>query len=319
MALPTNYKDILLQKDDYILKATSKLNANLSTYQNAILREITQTLLGELDVDAAGSILNTLKNYRIVSEVDTVIQQFVAANSGKIQSTILTTARKIGAFNATYFTIAASDQTLNRINAVKKATETKMLGRLGYINDRIISGGFLENFTNPAGIVDNVAQTVINAITGQTGVKDLVSTLDAQLTGGENLGIMERRLNGFAHDVFNQYDRGYAGNMATEFGMEYFVYEGGLVEDTRDFCKEMNGRVFHVSETEAWRTWTPAKITRGFEPKQKCLTCIPSYLDFAGYEPLIDLGGYNCRHNKAYISNELAYRLRPELKDMKFN
>lgn len=318
MALPSNYKEILIQKDEYIIKATKKLNATLSTYQNAILKEITKTLLGELDVDSSGNILNTLKNYRIVSEVDKVIQDFVSINKNKITSSILTSAQKIGAFNTNYFTIAATGETLARIEAVRKATDVKMLARLGYINDRFISGGFLENFTNPSAIVDSFSQTVINAITGQTGVKNLVETLEMQITGGENLGLMQRRLNGFAHDVFNQYDRGYAGNMAKEFDMQFFVYEGGLVEDTRDFCREQNGRVFHISETEAWKTWTPEQITRGFEPKQKCLTCVPSYIDYAGYEPLIDLGGYNCRHNKAYISKEMAYRLRPELKNMKF-
>jgi hypothetical protein len=317
MALPNSYKTLLNTKEAYILQATERLNSQLGTYQNQLLRTIVNELLSQLDV-TGGIIQNTTKNYRIVGQIDTIISDFALLNASTVNSSILTSASRIGTFNTAYFKLAVSGETLARIEAVKKATESKMLARLGYINERVARGGFLSNFTNPAGIIDTVSQSVVNSITSQAGIESLVDTITGQIIGDGTEGVMERRLRTFAHDMYQQYDRGYAGNMATEFGMEYFVYEGGLVEDSRDFCREMNGRVFHVSETEAWKTWTPAKRTRSFEPEQKDENKIPSYIDFAGYEPLIDLGGFNCRHNIAYISETLAFKLRPELKGMKF-
>jgi hypothetical protein len=41
---------------------------------------------------------------------------------------------------------------------------------------------------------------------------------------------------------------------------------------------------------------------------------VPSYLGYAGYQPLIDFGGYRCRHGIGWISDELAQDLRPDLK-----
>lgn len=317
MALPNNLKALLNEKEAYILQATERLNSQLATYQNNLLRTIINDLLSGLDVKN-GVILDTTKNFRIVSQVDAIISDFAASNASTINTSMLTTAKRIGTFNTNYFNLAVSGDALARIESVKTATQSKMFARLGYINERVIKGGFLSNFTDPAGLIETVSQTVVNSVTSQSGIADLVDTLTVQIKGDGTQGYMERRLSTFAHDVYQQYDRAYSGNMANEFDMKFFVYEGGLIEDTRDFCREMNGRVFHVSEAEKWRTWTPANITRNFEPKQKDIYKIPSYIDFAGYEPLIDLGGYNCRHNKAYISNELAYKLRSELRDMKF-
>lgn len=318
MELPKTYKELLEQKEAFILDSTQKLNETIKNYQNALFMQIIGIVLKELDIDNEGNIKNTLKNYRVISELNTITENFAIANKDKITSTILTTATKIGAFNYKYFTIAVSDTTQKRLEYVKQRTDEKMFARLGYINGRLLSGGFLENFTTPAGIIDTIAQTTTNSVTAQTGIRDLIKTLEIQITGGEQMGLLERRLKGFAHDVFTQYDRAYSWNMAKEFKMEYFVYSGGLVKDSRDFCTEMEGRVFHISEAKSWKKWTPAKKTRPFVVKQKCVTCVPSYINYAGYEPLIDLGGYNCRHNIAYISKEMAFKLRPELKTMVF-
>jgi len=35
---------------------------------------------------------------------------------------------------------------------------------------------------------------------------------------------------------------------------------------------------------------------------------------YPGYDPLVDRGGYNCRHQLSFISDELAFKLRPDLK-----
>jgi hypothetical protein len=52
----------------------------------------------------------------------------------------------------------------------------------------------------------------------------------------------------------------------------------------------------------------------GYEVKVKMVSEVPSYMNYPGYDPLVDRGGYNCRHQLGYISEELAYKLRPELK-----
>jgi hypothetical protein len=82
------------------------------------------------------------------------------------------------------------------------------------------------------------------------------------------------------------------------YKLEYraFIYEGGIYDDTCDFCKERNGQVFTIREAEEWKNleW-PEKNE--------------------GYNPLRDMGGRDCRHFPSYISDELAVVMRPELKD----
>jgi hypothetical protein len=39
----------------------------------------------------------------------------------------------------------------------------------------------------------------------------------------------------------------------------------------------------------------------------------PGYMNYPGYDPLVDRGGYNCRHIIGWIPDELAFKYRPEL------
>ncbi len=117
-------------------------------------------------------------------------------------------------------------------------------------------------------------------------------------------------------NFYMQYDRAYAASLATKTGMKYSIYLGGLIRDSRDFCVAHNGKVWSKEEAYKWRKWTleDGEYPVGYEIKQKDKNRVPSYIDFPGYSPLIDLGGYNCRHHLGFISDELAYEMRHSLK-----
>lgn len=65
-------------------------------------------------------------------------------------------------------------------------------------------------------------------------------------------GKLYRYSKQIAFDVFAFADRGYTNNIAEDLGVEWYVYRGGLVEDSREFCKARNGKYFHKKEVEAW-------------------------------------------------------------------
>ena len=83
--------------------------------------------------------------------------------------------------------------------------------------------------------------------------------------------------------------------MKVSLEFKAFIYEGGIYDDTCDFCKERNGKVFTIKEAEEWKKleW-PEKNEN--------------------YEPLKDMGGTDCRHHPSWISDSLATILRPDLK-----
>lgn len=100
--------------------------------------------------------------------------------------------------------------------------------------------------------------------------------------------------NSKVHDLYSQYQRIGKNEVRKELGLRFAIYQGGLVDDSRHFCIERNGKCFSEIEIEQWK-----------------------YLDFKGkpenYNPFYDCGGNNCRHRFDWISDQLAKRLRPDL------
>jgi hypothetical protein len=136
-------------------------------------------------------------------------------------------------------------------------------------------------------------------------MKDYVKQLRGLITGvDQKTGALERQFQRFAYDLYQQYDRAYNMQIGNEFGFNYFVYNGGLVVDSREFCIEHNGNVYSMDEAKEWINWVSP--TTGEKP---------SYMNYPGYDPMIDFGGYNCRHFPGWIPDELAIKMRPELND----
>jgi hypothetical protein len=108
-------------------------------------------------------------------------------------------------------------------------------------------------------------------------------------------GLADKYYKRWTYDIYSQYERVASNEVRKEIGLKYAIYQGGLIRDSRKFCIERNGRCYSEKEIESWEglSWVGK----------------PS----AGYDAITDLGGYNCRHRLDWISDLLAYRLRPDL------
>ena len=120
----------------------------------------------------------------------------------------------------------------------------------------------------------------------------------------------------YTYDLYQQYDAAYNMALGNEFGFKYFIYQGGLIDDSRDFCVAHNNKVWSVDEMQTWAEWTPSdgEYPEGYEVKQKDIYDVPSYLGYPGYDPGLNRGGYHCRHALGWINDKLAFKMRPELK-----
>jgi hypothetical protein len=126
---------------------------------------------------------------------------------------------------------------------------------------------------------------------------------------------LERQFQRYAYDLYQQYDAAYNLTLGNEFGFNYFIYQGGLVEDSRDFCAAHNNKVWSKEEAEKWSEWTPAEgiYPEGYEVKAKNIYEVPSYMNYIGYDPLIDRGGFNCRHSLGWIADDIAVDMRSKV------
>jgi hypothetical protein len=316
MNLPKRISKVLKQKQEFIDLSRSQMEKKIAKSQSEFLKEILSDLISSLKYDRYGNILDTKENYRILGDFNKMSNTFTQALSETMSKMVMSATSGIAALNKKYFAVALTDIP-GRFDKIIETTASKINLRIGLEGGEMVRGGWLESFLKDKTMDFQVKNYISKSITGQVDTKDFIRGLSDIVNGvGEGPGTLERQYQRFAYDMYQQYDAAYASTLGQEFGMKYFAYQGGLIDDSRDFCAAHNDKVWSVEESQTWYEWVPAdgQYPEGYVIKAKEIYEHPSYMDYPGYNPLIDRGGYNCRHSIGFISDDLAFDLRPELK-----
>ena len=99
------------------------------------------------------------------------------------------------------------------------------------------------------------------------------------------------RSGGNIFDNYQRADRLAQERFSSQLGIQAWLYVGGLIDTSRPFCSERNGKIFLADEIDSWADLS-------FEGKPK-----------SGYDPRIDCGGYKCRHTLSGLGNASAMRM----------
>jgi len=122
--------------------------------------------------------------------------------------------------------------------------------------------------------LDNIRSAIFRQAIA--GVRPDISSIVAE-AGGATAGQVETEIR----TNLAGFQRAITLSKAEEVGADYFLYIGGLIETSREFCKERDGKVFTAEQIASWDNGQ-------------------------GLPADIYLGGYNCRHSLRPISQELA-------------
>lgn len=161
----------------------------------------------------------------------------------------------------------------------------------------LLPNGYLSRVAQASEVRATIRDYVTRSLAGKTPLRQYTKGLSDIVKGGsEKDGALQGYLRQYAYDTYNQTQEAANRLIADELGLTYFIYEGSVIDTTRDFCRKRAGKVFSVAEAAKWRS-------------------DPDLLgDPNTYNPLIERGRWNCRHMIRYIPEELAFALRPELK-----
>jgi hypothetical protein len=188
------------------------------------------------------------------------------------------------------------DLTKKRFGTISgRATEKAGL-RWGFDGKKLIKGGYLDDLVKDNNVARLLKGEANKAIASGMNLRDFQKNYRAIVKGTtKKLGIVERYFFTNSYDAFQEYDRTIGLLYADELGMRAAIYNGGTIKTTRDFCRARDGKIFTRKQIASWEN-----------------------LEFSGkppnYDPFTDVGGYNCRHSLDWISDELAIRRRPDLK-----
>lgn len=295
MKPPKRISEILRRKELFLDEVRSKLENTALRLQTKLFEEIISEIIPKLEV-SNGVLLDNANNYRLISELEKVYKTF----NTTVAETILPQLNKgidsITKLGTDYFGLVLTSLP-ERFDTIIESARVLTDLRLGLRMGKMIRGGVLMNNLkiDPADFQHKMSQ----AVTSQINMKEFIGVIKEYVNGTDvKSGVLDRQFKRFAYDTYQQYDAAYNKKLAEEFNMKYFVYQGGLVKDSRDFCAAHNDKVWSVEESKEWPTWTPAEgeYPASWEIKAKDRNSVPSYMDYPEYDPLVDRGGYNCRH-----------------------
>lgn len=176
----------------------------------------------------------------------------------------------------------------------------------------IVPGGYLDLMAGNTLVRQQVLTWAYGQQASGTGLQAYKEGLKQLVLGGDKPaeGLVSQMFRA-AGDDFNRNDRALQSISAQQLGLQAYLYQGGLIDSSRPFCKVRNGKCFTDAEIALFGTSKDA--FGGYTNKKEGL--------FAGksepYEPLVDAGGYNCRHGFHAVPNLIALRMRPDLAEDK--
>lgn len=150
--------------------------------------------------------------------------------------------------------------------------------------------GLLDEGAMDANLMTPLREVLNNSVTTQQTFKEAVKQVeDFMVSGDEHLGRLRNYASTFTMDAFNNADRRYTNVLAVDFDVQWFMYIGGLIRDSREFCVDRAGQVFHTLEIESWgagkNVGAAGNPWQGRNPNTNTSSIF------------ILLGGYNCLHS----------------------
>lgn len=277
-----------LKKAKFIDKNLLFISDESTRLQKELLDFIINELASQLDFND-GQLVNSTKNYRIINNFDSMLDDFSQSYLQPFVSNIGTSMIELTPMNAAYFSAVGA----------KKATLDNLVKKLDFLHEKIgvdkagnvIKGSYLDNLAKAPELRTELKEYVLKNVVNESGIKSFQKGFKDMLSNTDEVdGAMTRYYKQYTYDTFNQVDNTIDTYMAESLGMKYFLYSGTTIKTSRCFCRKRVGKVFHIKDTVNWKD-------------DKTLPVTPNY------NALIDLGSYNCRHKKRWLSDEMAIEM----------
>lgn len=288
-------KQFIADAEKKLYKITSAAERSLL---DAVLNELFDTLGGDNILDDSG------KTLKLTHAIEKIFDHFNKNKNLDIIREIAANTQTLTSLNQEYFA-ASSKARQKKFDAVMAEVDTTMKQRIGVGKDgQLVKGGYLHRLLYDTTLQNKVLELTNSANSNKWDTKEYLGQVRKVIVGDDQTeGGVSHHYRTFAHDTYSQYDRGVANGIALGLGLRAFIYEGGLIEDSREFCKKKNGRVFTREETEQWRNDPDLLVTKAEKNGAP--------LD---YNPIEDMGRWSCRHMENWIDKDLAIKMRPDLK-----
>lgn len=260
--------------------------------QKQIFRRV-QLLLRDLEL-RKGSVKASVKNLRKINRIKREIEQIILSDKylGEVD-TFTEAFNKATDLQTDYFLTIKSDFEVPKFVDVLRQTS------ITNTRAALTESGIQAN------VVDKAADIIQRNITEGASFGDLVDDMRVFLTNTEeSVGALQRHTSQIVTDSLNTYAREYNKVVSDNLNAQWFLYVGGLVQASRDFCRALvKKKWIHKSEF--------SQITKGNidvdndgDTEKVSLDGLKPNTNASSFQTLA--GGFNCNHVVAPISEEFV-------------
>lgn len=267
--LADKIEGLIIASNDKYAKAILRVQEEL--YDNLTL------ILKELELDNSGYIKQSATNRKILREAQA---EFDATLSSSIYKSSLEehlkAIPKINELNTLYFQSIESAFVPN-----KNFLKSLQVQTIKSVNELILQDGVRAQIKIPLNrILDQ------NVNTGGS-YKGMLQQVRDFIVGNDKVeGRLYRYATTYTSDILFQYSRSFQQSITADLGLTWYLYSGGLIDRSREFCVDRTGKFFTHKEVESW-----AKLNwKGKDP----LTTESSIF--------VLCGGFSCRHQLIPVS-----------------
>lgn len=230
--------------------------------------------------------------------IEQVFAQFNKSEGVQLVTTLAQDMGSIATANYSYFLAFKDELDLSQkdFGKIKGKVDTFLKKRIGLDGNVVKKDSFLHSVLNDPAVKQKVQREAYVSLMSGEGATAFRKSLKSTVLGEQGkLGALEAHYNTFVYDTYNQVDASLQEQYSTELGLEAFVYEGGVISTTREFCRKRNGKCYLKSESKDW-------INDSTLPKGG-----------GAYNPLVNRGKFQCRHSINFVSSRRALRMRDDL------
>jgi len=240
--MPFNYKKWLKEKEGRLENIPSLFEKDVEKYQRTIFDELVRLLDG-LKRDGGKIIFNgeNLENIAIVEKtIEELKEKLLSGDYVRSVDDFIKEFDFQADLNDTYFK--------NEFNFKKSiaADEVLNLAKKGAV-EALVGEPLDSNFILPIKSILNDAVT-----SGASWVETVQNIRDFVEGNPESDGRLLRYAKQIARDEFSIADRSYNNAIADELEIEFFIWSGQSLQNSRCFCRERANKYFHYKEIEAW-------------------------------------------------------------------
>lgn len=277
------------------------MDKKISALEKKIYTLIFDKIISELD-KSEGRIETTSSNIDLAAKLDSIFREVQKSGYTNIIRAFSSDVNGILDNNGKYYEIVEKDN--EKLKAVAEEVTQTMLKRVGITKDnKVVKDGYLDRLIKDETVKKAIKKKMLKSITSGDSYTDFNTKIKTMVEGTDKTnGEVKKYFNTFLFDTYTQLNRSASKSFAKKLGLQAFVYSGGKIESSRCFCDKNNGKVFTTDESKKWKD----------QLNEECGPIWNEDKDGV-YDPLVEMGGYNCRHTPDFITDTLATRLRPDL------